>query len=192
MHYYTLFPNGEQNMNSSKHLKKSAFFRRALFSTTGKILLAAIILISVLANLFTFLTPVVKYYGTGMAPTLEDGQILVVSKVGKIKNGDIIAFYYNNKVLVRRVIATENQQISIDLYGQVSINGEPLEEPYIENKTLGQCNQKFPLNVPVGSYFVMGDHREAAMDSRLEEIGTVDEDRLIGKVLFSLHPMRGV
>lgn len=179
-------------MSPSKHLKKTASFRGVLFGTTGKILLVALILISLLANLFTFLTPVVKYYGSSMSPTLKDGQILIVSKIGKIKEGDIIAFYYNNKVLVRRVIATENQQISIDLYGNVSINGEAFEEPYLETKTLGQCNQKFPLNVSAASYFVMGDNRETSMDSRLEEFGVVDEDRLIGKVIFSLNPFKTI
>ena len=139
-------------------------------------------------NLFTFVMPVVKYYGNSMSPTLNDGQILIVNKMAEIEAGDIIAFYYNNKVIVRRVVATGNNQISIDVFGTVSVNGKVLDEPYIENKTLGQCNLDFPYNIPANSYFVLGDNRDIAMDSRLSEIGAVTEDRLIGKVVFSLSP----
>jgi len=155
---------------------------------TLKIVLAVIITASLLLNLFTFVTPVVKYYGNSMSQTLVDGQILIVNKMAKVKSGDIIAFYYNNKVIVRRVIATGNSQVSIDIFGTVSVNGKTLEEPYVENKTLGQCNLDFPYNVPANSYFVLGDNRDIAMDSRLSEIGVVTEERLIGKVMVILNP----
>ena len=155
---------------------------------TLKIVLAVIITASLLLNLFTFVTPFVKYYGNSMSQTLVDGQILIVNKMAKVKSGDIIAFYYNNKVIVRRVIATGNSQVSIDIFGTVSVNGKTLEEPYVENKTLGQCNLDFPYNVPANSYFVLGDNRDIAMDSRLSEIGVVTEERLIGKVMFILNP----
>ena len=125
-----------------------------------------------------------------MSPTLKDGQILIVSKLSKIESGDIIAFYYNNKVLVRRVVAVENEQIMVDVFGTVSVNGNEIEEPYIENKTYGQCDVDFPFAVPTNTYFVLGDNREVAMDSRLEEIGTVAEDRIIGEIVFSIHPLR--
>ncbi len=164
----------------------------AAWKAALKIVLVVIITVSLLLNLFTFIMPVVKYYGSSMSPTLEDGQILIVSKVSEIGNGDIIAFYYNNKVLVRRVVATENQQISVDIFGTVTVDGEELVEPYIGNKTLGQCNLDFPYNVPSGSLFVLGDNREVAMDSRLEEIGTVTEDRLIGKIVFSINPFGAI
>lgn len=157
-----------------------------------KIVITVTVTASLLLNLFTFIMPVVKYYGTSMSPTLEDGQILIVNKLSEIESGDIIAFYYNNKVLVRRVIATGSEQISIDLFGEVTVDGEKLSEPYIESKTLGQCNLAFPYNVPAGSFFVLGDNRETAMDSRLEEIGVVTDDRLIGKVVFSLNPFGAV
>lgn len=161
---------------------------RKVVKRTLKIVLAVIITASLLLNLFTFVTPVVKYYGNSMSQTLVDGQILIVNKMAKVKSGDIIAFYYNNKVIVRRVIATGNSQVSIDVFGTVSVNGKALEEPYVENKTLGQCNLDFPYNVPVNSYFVLGDNRDIAMDSRLSEIGVVTEERLIGKVMFILNP----
>ena len=161
---------------------------RKVVKRTLKIVLAVIITASLLLNLFTFVTPVVKYYGNSMSQTLVDGQILIVNKMAKVKSGDIIAFYYNNKVIVRRVIATGNSQVSIDIFGTVSVNGKTLEEPYVENKTLGQCNLDFPYNVPANSYFVLGDNRDIAMDSRLSEIGVVTEERLIGKVMVILNP----
>jgi len=176
--------------NNSK--EKQSFFQSQVFKRTLKIVFVIIITASLLLNLFTFIMPVVKYYGNSMSPTLEDGQIIIVNKMAEIESGDIIAFYYNNKVIVRRVIATGNNQVSVDVFGVVSVNGEELEEPYIENKTLGQCNLKFPYNVPANTYFVLGDNRDIAMDSRLSEIGVVTEDRLIGKVVFSLKPFGSI
>lgn len=171
------------NISSAKNIIKSPFFK-----TMIKVVIAVVVTMSLLLNLFTFVTPIVKYYGTSMTPTLSENQILLIQKTADVKNGDIIAFYYNNKVLVRRVVATGNQQISIDVFGTVSINGEEISEPYVQNKTLGQCNLKFPYNIPTNSYFVMGDNRETSMDSRLEELGTVSQDRVLGKVIFSLNP----
>ena len=177
----------------SKHSKKNKnIFQSVLLKKTLKIVLLVTVVASLLLNLFTFMMPVVKYYGSSMSSTLEDGQILIVNKMAEIKSGDIIAFYYNNKVIVRRVIATGNNQVSIDVFGTVSVNGKELEEPYVENKTLGQCNLSFPYNVPTNSFFVLGDNRDIAMDSRLTEIGVVTEDRLIGKVVFSIHPFGSI
>ena len=177
----------------AKHSKKKqSFFKGQVFKRTLKIVLIIIVTASLLLNLFTFIMPVVKYYGNSMTPTLEDGQILIVNKMAEIKSGDIIAFYYNNKVIVRRVVATGNNQVSIDVFGTVSVNGKELDEPYIENKTLGQSNLDFPYNVPTNAYFVLGDNRDIAMDSRLSEIGVVTEDRLLGKVVFSLNPFGSI
>jgi len=172
-----------------KHSKlKLSFLRSPAFKKAVKIVLIVIVTASLLLNLFTFIMPVVKYYGNSMSPTLEDGQILIVNKMADVESGDIIAFYYNNKVIVRRVVATGNSQVSIDVFGKVSVNGKELEETYVDNKTLGQSNLEFPYNVPANSYFVLGDNRDTAMDSRLSEIGVVTEDRVIGKVVFSLSP----
>lgn len=177
----------------AKHFKqKNNFFKSPIFKQTFKIVLIVIVTASLLLNLFTFIMPVVKYYGDSMSPTLEDGQILIVNKMAEVENGDIIAFYYNNKVIVRRVISTGNSQVSIDVFGKVSVNGKELSEPYVENQTLGQSNLSFPYNVPANSYFVLGDNRDVAMDSRLSEIGVVTEDRLIGKVVFSLYPFKNI
>ncbi len=173
----------------AKHAKSTHnFLRSAVLKRTIKIVLIVVVVISLLLNLFTLFLPVVKYYGNSMSPTLNDGQILLVNKMAEINSGDIVAFYYNNKIIVRRVVATGNNQITIDVFGNVSINGTVLDEPYVTNKTLGQCNLEFPYNVPTNCYFVLGDNRGIAMDSRLSEIGVVTEDRLVGKVFFSINP----
>lgn len=137
-----------------------------------------------LLNVFTHVLQVVTYNGTGMEPTLEGGQTLLILKTKKVHEGDIIAFYYNNQVLVRRVICTGGKQLELNDRGVVCIDGNVLEEPYLESPATGQCNITFPFHVRTGTVFVMGDNRLEAMDSRLEEIGTVLEDRIIGKVIF--------
>ena len=171
---------------------KQSFFKGQIFKRTLKTVLIFVITASLLLNLFTFIMPVVKYYGDSMSPTLKDGQILIVNKMAKVESGDIIAFYYNNKVIVRRVVAMGNSQVSIDVFGTVSVNGSELNEPYVANKTLGQSNIEFPYDVPANAYFVLGDNRDIAMDSRLTEIGVVTKDRLLGKVVFSLYPFKNL
>ena len=177
----------------AKHAKNQrGFLHHQVFKKTLKIVVIILITASLLMNLFTFIMPVVKYYGNSMSPTMKDGQIVIVSKMAEINSGDIIAFYYNNKIIVRRVVAKGNDRVSIDVFGCVSVNGTALDEPYTESKTLGQCNLDFPYNVPANSYFVLGDNRDVAMDSRLSEIGVVTQDRLIGKVVFSLNPIGAI
>lgn len=138
----------------------------------------------ILLNLFTYVIQVVRYNGNGMLPTLESGQTLVLLKTQEVSEGDIIAFYYNNQVLVRRVICEGGKLVAISDDGTVSVNSTPLEEPYLSKKSIGQFNITFPYHVRSGYVFVMGDNRETAMDSRLQEIGPVPEARIIGKVLF--------
>lgn len=179
-----------KNIKLKENLK--TLWHNDVVRATLKIVVIVIIAISLLMNLFTLVIPAVKYYGTSMAPTFEDEQVLIVNKLAKIENGDIIAFYYNDKVLIRRVVASGNQQINIDIFGTVKVNGQELEEPYAQNKTLGQCNLNFPYNIPSNSYFVMGDNRDTSMDSRLEEIGPVSKERVIGKVVFSVSPLSRV
>lgn len=146
------------------------------------ILLVAVILL----NLFTHVFAVVRFYGDGMEPTLKNHQLLVVLRTEAADPGDIVAFYYNNKALVRRVIAEDGQQVTVNEDGSVLVNHVLREEPYVEKLSVGQCNLTFPYTVPLEQYFVMGDNRETAMDSRLKEIGTVTKERLIGKVIIAL------
>lgn len=158
--------------------------KRQILKHLWKWIAAAVVLAVLLLNVFTHIFQVVSYNGSGMEPGLRGGQTLVLFKTQKVREGDVIAFYYNNQVLVRRVVATGGKQLEIDNQGTVSVDGKPLEEPYLKNKTLGQCNLTFPYHVRTGTVFVMGDNREEAMDSRLEEIGTVPQDRIIGKVIM--------
>lgn len=168
----------QQNTDSGKG-QKQGYAKTAVIVTVA-LLTAAILLL----NLFTYLLHVVRYYGDGMEPTLSSGQTLLVLRTSRVSEGDVIAFYYNNKVLVRRVIGTGGSRVSIEKDGTVSVNGTELEESYVTEKSIGQCNLDFPYYVPLNSVFVMGDNRSIAMDSRLEEIGAISADRIIGKVLF--------
>lgn len=149
-----------------------------------KWLAAAVLLAVLLLNLFTHVFQIVRYNGTGMEPGLQGGQMLMILKTQKVQQGDVIAFYYNNQILIRRLICPGGDQIEIDEHGVVSVNGVIIDEPYLKNTTLGQSNITYPYHVRTGTVFVMGDNREEAMDSRLEEIGAVPEDRIIGKVIF--------
>lgn len=158
--------------------------RKQVLSNLWKWIVAGVLLAVLLLNIFTHVFQIVSYNGSGMEPSLEGGQTLVLLKTQKVQEGDIIAFYYNNQVLVRRVICEGGKQLEIDDAGIVSINSAVLAEPYVKNPTLGQCNISFPYHVRTGTVFVMGDNRTEAMDSRLEEIGTIPADRIIGKVIF--------
>lgn len=166
-----------QDREKKKNAKKTISF--IWYWVIGMALLAVVLL-----NIFTHVFQVVNYSGSGMEPNLQGGQTLVIYKTQSVEPGDVIAFYYNNQVLVRRVICTGGDQVSIAADGTVSINEQVLEESYLPKKSIGQCNLTFPYHVPPNTIFVMGDNRETAMDSRLTQIGTVPEERIIGKVLF--------
>ncbi len=150
-----------------------------------RICLAVLLGVMLLANLFTHVFMVVRYYGSGMEPALTDRQVLLMLKTDKVEQGDVIAFYYNNKVLVRRVICRGGQNFEMDRTGTVRVDGAVLNEPYVTTPSPGQCSITFPYHVPMEHYFVMGDNRSVAMDSRLAEIGPVSRERIIGKVLWS-------
>ncbi len=138
----------------------------------------------------TLLLPVLQIYGTSMSPTLSEGDIVVSIKSPHINRGDIIAFYYNNKLLVKRVVAMSGDVVDIDEDGNVTLNGEPLDEPYLSEKSLGDCNITLPYKVPDERYFMMGDHRENSLDSRNSAIGCVSKDQIVGKLVFSVWPLK--
>ena len=167
---------------NGKYEKKRPNYLRLVLTLVVCVALAVVVLL----NLFTHVFSVVQYYGDAMSPELEDRQYLLVQKTDKVKQGDVIAFYYNNKILVRRVIAQGGTSVEIDEQGNVKIDGVALEEPYVVSSSPGQCNISFPYTVAHEEFFVMGDNRAIAMDSRLQEIGTIPKNRVIGKVLFSI------
>lgn len=137
----------------------------------------------------TLWLPVLHIYGGSMAPTLEDGQIVVSVKSADLKRGDIVAFYYNNKVLVKRVIAEAGDWVNIAEDGTVSVNDEKLDEPYITDKAFGDTNIELPYQVPEAKIFVMGDHRSVSVDSRNTMVGCIAQEQIIGKLVFRLWPL---
>ena len=166
---------------NAKAIQHSAYKKNVL-----KIVMALVVTLTILLNIFTHVFAVVQYFGNGMEPSLKNGQTLILKRTENVKEGDIVAFYYNNQLLVRRVICEGGKQISIGKDGSVEINNALLEESYVEDPSIGQCNITFPHTVAPNSYFVMGDNREIAMDSRLKEIGSISEDRILGKLLFAI------
>lgn len=177
-------PGKYLNQETQQKLQEKKKGRKQVLSHLWKWIVAGILLAVLFLNIFTHVFQIVSYNGSGMEPSLEGGQTLVILKNQKVEEGDIIAFYYNNQILVRRVICQGGKQLEIDDAGVVSINSAVLQEPYVQNPTLGQCNISFPYHVRTGTVFVMGDNRTESMDSRLEEIGTIPTDRIIGKVIF--------
>ena len=139
-----------------------------------------------IASLFL---PVLRVYGTSMEPTLKNKEIVVALKGSEFQRGDIVAFYYNNKILLKRVIGVAGDQIVIEKDGTVFVNGEELNEPYISEKSLGECDLTFPYQVPENRIFVMGDHRDVSIDSRSSTIGCIADEAIVGKVSLRVWPL---
>lgn len=140
----------------------------------------------------TLWLPVLEIYGSSMTPTLSDGDIVFSVKSSEMEPGDVVAFYYNNKILVKRVIAGPGTWVDIDRDGNVYIEGILLEEPYLSEKAFGETNIDLPYQVPDGRYFVMGDHRETSVDSRNTAVGCVALDQIVGKIVFRIWPLNEI
>ena len=171
-----------------KELKRERYrrrFRKLLKSTVN----ALIVVAAVAALVATLILPVLQIAGTSMEPNLNDGDIVLLVKKKDLQAGDLCAFYYSNKILIKRVIATPGDYIWLEPDGTVFVNGNPLDEPYISQKALGECDIEFPYQVPENRYFVMGDKRETSIDSRSSVIGCIPEDQMIGKIFCKLWPL---
>lgn len=142
--------------------------------------------------LATMVFPVLRIYGTSMTPTLNEGDIVVSVKGTNLKRGDVIVFYYNNKILCKRLIGKPGDWIDIDKNGNVSVNNVQLDEPYLPEKALGDCNIELPYQVPENRYFVMGDHRSVSVDSRNTQIGCISEEQIVGRIIFSILPFHSI
>ncbi len=162
---------------------------RSMLGRAVYILLTVAAAAVLLATLFL---PVMRIYGTSMAPTMESGDITVAIKNSDIDSGDVIAFYYNNKVLVKRVIGRAGDWINIDETGTVTVNGTELEEPYLSSQALGDTNIELPYQVPDGKFFVMGDQRETSIDSRNTAVGCVSQEQIVGKVVWRIWPFANI
>lgn len=137
----------------------------------------------------TLWLPVLQIYGTSMTPTLNEGQIVVSVKSSEFEQGDLVAFYIGNKILVKRVIAQAGDNVVIQEDGTVIVNGRELEEPYLMEKALGECDLEFPYQVPESRYFLMGDHRATSVDSRSSVVGCIASEQIVGKIVFCVWPL---
>lgn len=161
-------------------------FRSVLRSTVYTLVVVAAIAVLVA----TLWMPVLQTFGDSMTPTLEDGQIVVSLKSGEFEVGDVIAFYYNNKILIKRLIAGPGDWVNIDEAGHVYVNGKELDEPYVDELAFGYCDIQLPYQVPDERYFVMGDHRSVSLDSRSTSVGCVASEQIVGRIVFRVWPLK--
>ncbi len=175
----------EEELNRVKYKKR---YKKVLRTTVYTLITVAAVAVLVA----TLWMPVLQIYGTSMSPTLSKGDIAVSTKTGNFSTGDVIAFYYNNKILVKRVIAQSGQWVDIDEQGNVYVNGTVIDEPYIKEKAIGECDIKLPYQVPESKIFVMGDNRSVSVDSRSTTIGCVGEEEIVGKIVFRIWPLSDI
>lgn len=177
-------PTTQQLESEIKRVRYKKQYRSVMKSTIYMLITVAAAAILVA----TLWLPVLQIYGSSMAPTMENGDIVVSVKSSDFRQGDVVAFYYNNKILVKRVIAGPGQWVDITDDGSVYVNGTELEEPYILEKSFGDTNIELPYQVPDGKVFVMGDHRSTSVDSRNTAVGCVAQEQVVGKIIFRIWP----
>ena len=160
-------------------------YKRVLRSTIYTLIVVAAVVVLVA----TIWMPVLQIYGASMAPTLDEGDIVISVKGSDFAPGDLVAFYMGNKILVKRCIAGPGQWVDIDADGNVYVDGELLDEPYLTEKALGDCDIALPYQVPDNRYFCMGDHRSTSVDSRSTTVGCVSDEQIVGKIVFRVWPL---
>ena len=179
-------PSSEQVEQELNREKSRRGFSRAIRN-----IIFALITVAAIAVLVAVLwLPVLRIYGSSMTPTLTEGDIVLSVKGSSFKTGDVVAFYYNNKILVKRVIAKPGDWVDIDDDGNVTVNGNLLDEPYVSEKAIGECDIILPYQVPESRVFVMGDHRSTSVDSRSSAVGCVSEEQIVGKIVFRVWPLK--
>lgn len=178
-------PTMEQIQREKARLQYRRRYNRTLKSTVAVLVVVAAVAVLVA----TLWMPVLQIYGGSMTPTLEDGEIIFTVKTSDFEPGDIISFYYNNKILVKRVIAKAGDWVDMDEDGRVYVNNTELAEPYLTETAYGDTNIDFPYQVPDGKIFVMGDHRATSVDSRNTAVGCVAQEQIVGKILFRVWPL---
>ena len=182
------FPTVEQLEQELKRERYRRNYHRVLRSTLFTLVSVAAVAILIAM----LLMPVLQIYGSSMSPCLEDGDIVVTLKRSSFDRGDVISFYYNNKILVKRVIAFPGDWVNLDADGNVYVNDQLLVEPYLEDKAYGDVNIELPYQVPDGKLFVMGDHRSTSADSRNTAVGCVAEEQLVGRMILRVWPFRAI
>lgn len=178
-------PTTKQLEAELARVKYKSRYRSVLKSTIYTLITVA----AVAVLIATLWLPVLQIYGHSMTPTLEDGEILFSVKTSDFEPGDIISFYYNNKILVKRVIALPGEWVNMDEDGTVYINEDKLDEPYVTDRALGDTDIDLPYQVPDGKVFVMGDHRSTSLDSRNTAVGCVAQEQIVGKIIFRVWPL---
>lgn len=178
-------PSLSEIQSERKRIRRGTYYRQALRGTVSVLLVVA----AVAVLITTLFLPILQISGDSMSPTLEHDEIVVLLKTKKFERGDLIGFYYQGKILLKRVIALPEDEVAIDADGNVYVNGELLEEPYVTDKGLGDCDLEFPYKVPGTSYFVLGDRRSNSVDSRNSIVGAISRDDIIGKVFIRVWPL---
>ena len=184
----TINPTSQELRAELKRAEQTSKYRKTLKSTVFSLITVA----AVAVLIATIFLPVFQIYGTSMTPTLRDGDVVVSVKHTELQQQDVIAFYYNNKILVKRVIANSGEWVDIDDNGNVYVNSVKLDEPYVQNKTIGEYDIKFPYQVPEGKVFVLGDHREVSVDSRNKSVGCVATEQIVGKLVLRIWPVDSI
>ena len=177
-------PSLPEIQRERKRIRRKDYYRQSLRGTVSVLVVVAAIAVLV-ATLFL---PILQISGDSMSPTLEHDEIVILVKTKEFNRGDLIGFYYQGKILLKRVIALPDEEVAIDAEGNVYVNGEVLEEPYVTDKGLGDCDLEFPYKVPGTGYFVLGDQRSNSVDSRNSVIGAIPRDDIIGKVFIRVWP----
>jgi signal peptidase I len=164
-------------------------YRRSFANTLRSTIFILIVVSASAVLIAVLLLPVLRIYGHSMNDTLDEGDVVVSIKGSSFKTGDIIAFYYNNKLLVKRVIGQPGDWVDIDENGNVYVNQVMLEEPYLDSKAYGETNIELPYQVPESRIFVLGDNRDVSIDSRNTSVGCVAEEQIAGKIVFRVWPL---
>lgn len=178
-------PSLSEIQSERKRIRRGTYYRQALRGTISVLLVVA----AVAVLITTLFLPILQISGDSMSPTLEHDEIVVLLKTKKFNRGDLVGFYYQGKILLKRVIALPEDEVVIDEEGNVYVNGEILDEPYVTEKGLGDCDLEFPYKVPGTSYFVLGDRRSNSVDSRNSVVGAISRDDIIGKVFIRVWPL---
>lgn len=181
-------PTAQQLDGEIKRVRRQREYFKMLRSTVS-----SLIVVAALAVLISLLfLPVLRVTGSSMTPTLQNDELVICRKYGGFNKGDVVAFYFNNKILLKRVIGVSGDIIDIAEDGTVYVNGEAIDEPYLNEKAFGECDLDLPYQVPDERVFVMGDHRSTSIDSRSTSVGCVANEAIVGEVIFRIWPFKEI